>query len=375
MKTANLVREVILPAVLLGAAFYSSTGKAAGRDTGHSPYNLQRIQLSHCLRSKSTDCSDTQQKQQAYDYAALQVYINQGMWPEMIQASAEQQSESVQSFKSPRNATELQGMDSLHYAYLQSAQDSKAEQISQAVMGSSFAAETSADLAYYLAIIPARLALEQRDWQQAAGLKLQTQHTELVQAFPQYESILVFARALGAARSGDVTSAKAEMRRLNQLYQTVKREGNRHEREQLAMQVLAAQAWIQQAQGHQQAAVDLLQKASSTELGQGGQLSSRNSIVPMSELLGDLYLEQGQLAAAKDAYVQTLRISRNRYNSLYGAAFAAERLGDSADAENYYVQLLSQARGTSSGRPSLQHARDYVSSHDVDSLSFSVSKS
>ena len=67
-----------------------------------------------------------------------------------------------------------------------------------------------------VAAIPARLALERGRWAEAATLPLHP----IVSAdgwkrFPQAESINAFARALGAARSGDAAGARQEIERLH----------------------------------------------------------------------------------------------------------------------------------------------------------------
>ncbi|MBI4420265.1 MAG: hypothetical protein HY560_05520, partial [Gemmatimonadetes bacterium] len=56
---------------------------------------------------------------------------------------------------------------------------------------------------YNALAMPSRFVLERDDWAIAAALKVAT-------ATPSAESVTHFARALGAARSGDVATAKQE---------------------------------------------------------------------------------------------------------------------------------------------------------------------
>lgn len=300
-------------------------------------------------------------RQAAIDWAALQVYLNQGMWKEAIAVGQDvDHSELVKRLGHGLNGSseeERLGMYYLAYAYLQSAQDDKAQQIYQMMMSQA----NGAGVDIHLASIPARSALERHDWEQAARIEVPPTDNAGVSD----EAGLVFAKTIGAARAGQVDAAKDAMRHLLSLYQSVKKEGSRHEKRVVATQVLAAQAWVQQAQGHQPAALSLMHKAVEKErqtlkLADNRFLAAWQEVIPMNELLGDMLLEQGELAGAKDAYVRSLQQSHNRFNSLYGAAYAAEHLGEQETAESYYIQLLSMTNANTSPRASLEHARDYM---------------
>src|SRR5215467_12950659 len=82
-------------------------------------------------------------------------------------------------------------------------------------------------------------------------------------------------------------------------------------------------------------------------------------VLPARELYADMLLELKQNGAALQAYEQVLRNSPNRFNSLYGAAEAAERSGDKEKAAAYFKQLLSIA-DSGSGRPELSVARSFL---------------
>src|SRR5437667_9753370 len=67
--------------------------------------------------------------------------------------------------------------------------------------------------AYAYAAIPARLALEQRRWSEAAALSPASKPFPW-DRFAWAEGITAFARAIGAARSGDAARARAEVQKL-----------------------------------------------------------------------------------------------------------------------------------------------------------------
>jgi hypothetical protein len=63
---------------------------------------------------------------------------------------------------------------------------------------------------------PARYALERNQWAEAAALTLHPSITDW-EKFPQSELVVVFARGLGAAHSGDVAAANQALERLHTL--------------------------------------------------------------------------------------------------------------------------------------------------------------
>src|SRR5258707_15220486 len=65
--------------------------------------------------------------------------------------------------------------------------------------------------AFAIAAIPARYALERGAWAEAAALTPRPANT------PYTEAITAFARALGAARSGNPAAATADIERLAEL--------------------------------------------------------------------------------------------------------------------------------------------------------------
>src|SRR5260370_9413521 len=63
---------------------------------------------------------------------------------------------------------------------------------------------------YARAISPARYAVERGDWKAAASLEVRPS------PLPQVQAITYFARAVGAARSGDPAAARADIAKLAQ---------------------------------------------------------------------------------------------------------------------------------------------------------------
>src|SRR4029077_3699501 len=120
-----------------------------------------------------------------------------------------------------QTAEELHALDYQAYAYLQTAQDEAAQRLVELLpeialrfnpgMVISGAAPPPAGY-FALAAIPARYALERRDWKAAAHLEVRET------AFPYTESMTYFARGLAAAHLGDTASARASIEALSKIH-------------------------------------------------------------------------------------------------------------------------------------------------------------
>jgi tetratricopeptide (TPR) repeat protein len=76
-------------------------------------------------------------------------------------------------------------------------------------------------------------------------------------------------------------------------------------------------------------------------------------------MLADLLLDMGRPAESLSAYQSTLKAAPNRFDTLLGAARAADALGASAQARDYYRQLIAVA-ATNADRPEVETARAYL---------------
>src|SRR5215469_11005220 len=87
-------------------------------------------------------------------------------------------------------------LDYLEYAYLQTARDREAKEVVDELMAFRQSADANLPMAYAVAAIPVRFALERRDWRAAAALSEPAIGFSL-ERFPWAEAMISFARALG----------------------------------------------------------------------------------------------------------------------------------------------------------------------------------
>lgn len=255
-------------------------------------------------------------------------------------------------------------LDYLTYAYLQQAQDEKAKEIMRISLSLSdpFHDLNAESSAYSLAAIPARYSLERQQWRAAAKLKPREPSSfHWGDRFAAYEAITYFARALGAARSGNTIAAQSALEKLGALHDVVA-QTSAYWANQIKIQQISAQAWLALEQGKQVEALRLMLSAAALEASTEKHPTTPGEILPARELLGDMLLELKRPQEALLEYKAALERSPNRFNSLYGAGRAAELAGDRDKAREYYQKLLAVASQADTQRPRLQHARRFLDS-------------
>jgi hypothetical protein len=259
---------------------------------------------------------------------------------------------------------ELHAMDYMAYAYLQTGQDKAVDALVarlpeiaatfdvNAVQG---AASGSAGV-FALAAIPARQALERRDW--AAASRLEPKASR----FPYTDAITHFARALGSARSGSVDQARLSIAALQDIQTKLAEAKEAYWAEQVAIQHLGATAFLAIAEGRIDDGVKIMQTAAVREDATEKSAVTPGPIAPARELLGELLLESKRPAEALKEFQATLKKEPGRFRALYGAAKAASLSGDNAAARRYYSDLVKMCAKADAGRAELAEARKFIGS-------------
>jgi tetratricopeptide (TPR) repeat protein len=290
------------------------------------------------------------------------IFTRLGYWDESVAANKEAFAAAMagagqlQPGVAPVDA--LHAMDYLTYAYLQMAQDEKARSVLDEIMVLQKVPERGPE-AYALAAIPTRLILEQGRWSDAAALSLHPSGYAW-DRFPHAEAVLVFARGLGAARSGDVESARRDADRLAELSAALVAQKQPYWVEQVDIQRQLVLAVGARAEGQDQEALRLLREAVVREAATDKHPITPGPLVPASELLGEVLLELNAPAEALAAFEAVQANEPNRFRAIYGAGRAAELAGDLAKARTHYAALVALAEQADTERPELTHARAFV---------------
>lgn len=290
------------------------------------------------------------------------IFTRLGLWKESIASNraAVDVARRIISRTRPGAAAfeELHSMDYLGYARLQMAGDREAADVVQAAARARKFDRENFAAAYALTAIPARYALERRRWEEAAVLALHP--APFIRNFPFAEANVHFARAIGAARSGDPGGAQKGIERLATLRDSLVRGGQAYWADQVEMYRLGSTAWVARAQGKDDAALTLMRKAADLEDRTEKHPVTPSNLLPARELLGDLLLELGRPEAALPEFEASLSRWPGRFNALYLAGLAAERAGDRGKARRYYGKLVTMCEGAGRDRPELERARAFV---------------
>jgi tetratricopeptide (TPR) repeat protein len=214
--------------------------------------------------------------------------------------------------------------------------------------------------AYALAAMPARYALERGDWAQAARLSLSPPDSAWSK-FPQAESILVFARGLGAARNGDLAAARKDAHRLQALREALTAAKSDYWASQTDFQIKTVNGWVALAEKRNDEALQLMRAAAEAEEASDKHPVTPGNVVPSRELLGEMLLALGQPKQALAEFERSLKRDPNRFRGIYGAARAAEAAGNPHIAREYYTRLQALTAARDTERPELAHARAFLS--------------
>jgi hypothetical protein len=277
------------------------------------------------------------------------IFTRLGLWPESIASNlASAASARELAARTHPGATafdEMHALDYLEYAYLQIDDEAKARAVLEAVAKAKTFDEPNFAAGYALAAVPARWALERRDWKAAAALE----PPAVAMPWSQYlyvTGITDYARAVGAARSGQPAIARDALARLEQLEADLTKAppaGPDDWAGHVKATRLAAAGLLARAEGRDTEALDLLRAGADLDEKTGKHPVTPGTILPPRELLAEVLLETNHPAEALAAYEAALREAPNRLNSLAGAARAADAAGQAARAAEWRARLAEIA--------------------------------
>lgn len=265
---------------------------------------------------------------------------------------------------------QFHAMDFLIYAYLQTGREADAQKIIDEVRamppmkdmyGMGFDPHITA-----IGTFEASYALELHHWQEAAQLTP-------VNGAPEWNRSLTFtARAIGAARSGNAEQSRKEVAQIAAIQKNLepKKKNDQGEYDGVTDDLTIAQAWLAHAEGHDDEAVSLLRGIADKEEGE----AEASEGIPAHEMIGDILLEGKHPAKALAEYEASLKSNPGRFDSLYGAARAAEATGGSAKSRDYYAQIVKNCAGSNSERAELKQAREAVDKLARDSAKTASAK-
>jgi tetratricopeptide (TPR) repeat protein len=283
------------------------------------------------------------------------IFARLGMWQEDIDSNLASIAASRKAGATGDEGHQYHAMEFLIYAYLQSGREAEAQQLIEEIRtlpkmkdmyGTGFDPQISA-----LTSFTAAYALELHHWKEAEALPL-ISPVDDADASTTYK-----VRAIAAARSGNLPSARTNLQAIGDLQATLVKE------KKPEMWVRAVEddgrvvsAWIHHAEGKNDEAIATLREIASKEQG----IFAPDGGIVAHEMLGDILLEMGQPGQALAEYEAELKLSPKRFNSLYGAGHAADMAKHPEKAAEYYKELVGSCAGGSSTRSELMSARGFL---------------
>jgi len=279
------------------------------------------------------------------------IFTRVGSWKESALSNAAAAKLAKQG-KEPDD--QLHASDYMVYAYLQLGRDRAARALIDEMAGvTGYNAERNTG-PFALAASSARYVLERNDWNGASQLPVTASR------FAYTEAMTRFARALGAARLGQLDAAKSEINRLAELRDALRAARDSYWAEQVDIQHAAASAWLLFAQGNRDGALAMLASAADAEDKTDKATVTPGPLIPARELYGTMLLTSGKAQEALASFKAVLEKEPRRLGAMLGAARAAVAAGDAATARQYYEAALAQIDTADGERPELAEARAYV---------------
>ena len=295
------------------------------------------------------------------------IFTRLGLWDESIKSNraAEAAARAWAAASGMQGAWDqrLHAMDYLAYAYLQTGRDSDARRVLDDLNAIERAEPQSPTAAYAATAIPARVLLERRQWGEAASFELPANIAGIapVTKYRWGEANIVFAKAVGAARSGNPAIARLQVDRLGAIESSiVVAPGEYDWRKQVSIERQVAEAWLAHSEGRKDDAARLMRAAADLDDATEKHPVTPGAILPAREQLGDLLLELGRPDEALKEFEASLKRAPQRLAGLYGAARSAKLAGDPAKAGRYYAELAELTKNGDASRLEINEARAFT---------------
>jgi len=295
------------------------------------------------------------------------IFTRLGLWNESIKSNIDSANSAVcyaESVNPNANwVSEIHALDYLVYAYLQMGDNVRAQtemnkmiEIKEVFPSDHFAS------AYALIAVPSRLAVENKDWELATELELPKTNLDWNKA-PWPKAMLHFSRALGFTNTGNTSKAQKELDILIDLRERLNEAKNSYESGQVTIQIESIKGWIEYSKGNTEKAIEYMKLASKLESETTKAAVTPGEIIPAEELLADLYMLTGKYKEALKSYELNLKGRPFRFNGLYGAAKAAQKIDNNELAAYYFEKLIKVSEDVNSSRPELSEAKDFLANN------------
>ena len=269
------------------------------------------------------------------------IFTRVGSWDESISSNTRSAELAAQDEKTSAGGEardqRLHALDYLEYAYLQSGRVKQAKAVLDEMNSLQPVAGLTLTGDYALAAVPARYAVELRNWEQARELKVREE------GVPWAQAITWTAIGIGSARSGDAAGASRAAKALTSLRDATAKRNNTYWANQIEVQRREVAGWIAERARQNADAISMMRSAAELEESMDKHAVTPGPVTPAREMLAELLSLEKQPQASLAEYEAVLKMAPNRFNALYGAGSAAEASGQAGSASAFFQKLTEVA--------------------------------
>ncbi|MFU8803017.1 MAG: hypothetical protein ACNA8W_04320, partial [Bradymonadaceae bacterium] len=279
------------------------------------------------------------------------IFVRLGMWDENIIWNLRSAEAAELHPVNGHTAMDFyHALDYVVYGYLQQGQDDRATQIAQQARRAD-SPQPHAGSAYASIAIPARIALEQRDW--AAVMNLQALHEGAFnwRNFPHVRAVLHTVRAVGAVFQDDLERAQSEFAQLDELNAIVTEMDDPHWTPHVQAYRELVDALLDHARGDTATAIEKMRQVTAFQDSFDKHPIMPGRVIEAGEYLGMLLEFAGRFPEALEAYENALEQTPNRLQLYHGAAVSAHEAGLPEIAIHYFGRLAELVGDGDVNRP------------------------
>ena len=298
------------------------------------------------------------------------IFTQEGMWEASIDAnlrsvtSAREAGEKLGTVVQAQRG-EMHASDYRVYAFLQQGENKAAREIVAHIEAFEGLHWEVGVVAFNASAAPVRYAMERHAWTEAAALEEATEAEQASDAYQNQAAAAMrhWARAVGAARSGDINGARAALTRVTRSALESRDHPYVWVRNTTEVFRLQAEGWLALAEDRGDEAIQFMREAAALEDQTDKESLSPGRVLPAHEQLGDMLMELEQAEEAFREYAESLSHAARRFNSIYGMARSAQAWGRGDLAAHSY-RLLLELAVADSPRPEVAEAREYMAMGD-----------
>ncbi len=268
------------------------------------------------------------------------IFTRVGSWQESIASNLRSAEIAASQEKDSKNGEardqRLHAMDYLEYAYLQSGQVAKAKAILEEYQSFKEVPGLTLTGNYAMGAIPARYAIELKNWEMASNL------VPMTTGVPWARALVWEAIGEGSARTGKMERAAEAEKKLVELRDEAKGKSE-YWSKQIEVQRREVNALIVERKGKKDEALNMMLSAAELEESMDKDAVTPGPVTPAREMLAGMLAAQNRQAEALAEYRAVLKVAPKRFNALYDAAVAANRSGNDDVAKWYFRELTQVA--------------------------------